>query len=189
MAKGSAYEREICKLLSKWWTHGEDDAVFWRSSQSGGRATQRAKSGKATFGSYGDIAAVNPIGQPLLQMFTLELKRGRSHGCPNDELDCRRTKKPKPFEQALMQVLEGARLSKSVSWMLISRRDGRESMAYVDRYAATLLPTIFTGPTTRFDVQMACGQYQFVGLRLAEFLERVRPESIVETLSFLRPKP
>ena len=42
--KGGAWEREFSKYLSLWITEGERDDVFWRSSQSGGRATQRAKS-------------------------------------------------------------------------------------------------------------------------------------------------
>ncbi len=132
MAKGSQFERDIARQLSLWWTDGKDDAVFWRTSQSGGRATQRGKKGQHTFGHYGDISAVNPIGQPLVQFFTIELKRGRSHGCPNDLFDCRPSTKPKPFEQALLQAMDAARRAGTPHWLLISRRDGRQSMAYFD---------------------------------------------------------
>jgi hypothetical protein len=76
--KGSAFERTISKQLSLWWTEGERDDVFWRSTQSGGRATQRAKSGKTTASSYGDIAPLDSIGKPFTDYFCIELKRGYS---------------------------------------------------------------------------------------------------------------
>jgi len=43
MAKGSSFEREICTILSKWWTNNERDDVFWRTAGSGARATTRSK--------------------------------------------------------------------------------------------------------------------------------------------------
>ena len=76
--KGSAFEREISKRLSLWWTDDEQEDVFWRSDQSGGRATQRAKQGKSTSNSYGDLACISPIGQPFIDQFCVELKRGYS---------------------------------------------------------------------------------------------------------------
>lgn len=131
--KGSQFERQICKRLSAWWAPGRDD-VFWRSSQSGGRATQRAKSGKSTFGSYGDIAAVDPIGAPLIKVFTIELKRGKSHGCPTDLIDLPTGLKPQPFEKTLRQVMRSAEQAGSISWLIISQRDRRLCMVYGDWY-------------------------------------------------------
>ena len=79
--KGSQFEREICKTLSRWWTQDIEnprDDVFWRTSQSGGRATERMKKGKTTAYSYGDVTMVDPIGQPFIDSCLLELKRGYS---------------------------------------------------------------------------------------------------------------
>ena len=74
--KGSAFERQICKELSLWWTYEDRDDIFWRTSNSGGRAIRRSKKKKQTFGQYGDIQAVDPIGQPLMDVLTFELKCG-----------------------------------------------------------------------------------------------------------------
>ena len=74
--KGSSFEREIAKKLSLWWTEGERDDVFWRTSQSGGRSTTRAKSGKTTAGSAGDLTYLDEIGKPFIDTFLIELKRG-----------------------------------------------------------------------------------------------------------------
>lgn len=77
-SKGGSFERQVSKELSLWWTEQERDDIFWRSSQSGGRATVRGRKGKSTAGSYGDITALDPIGEPLIANFCLELKRGYS---------------------------------------------------------------------------------------------------------------
>jgi len=135
--KGSSFEREICKKLSEWWSDAVEgtprDDLFWRASQSGGRATQRAKSGKRTAGSYGDIAAVDPVGAPLLKVFTLELKRGRSHGDIGDMLDIPLTGyKKRPFEKTLEQAVGSHKLAGSMSWLLISQRDRRRCLVIGD---------------------------------------------------------
>ena len=76
MAKGSQFERDICRELSIWWTQGERDDIFWRTSGSGARATTRAKKGDATANSAGDIGYLDEIGKPFLDYFMVELKRG-----------------------------------------------------------------------------------------------------------------
>jgi len=75
-SKGSSFEREVCKQLSLWWTKGEREDIFWRTAGSGARATTRAKSGKTTARSYGDVIAIDPIGDPLIKEVTIEIKRG-----------------------------------------------------------------------------------------------------------------
>jgi hypothetical protein len=184
MGKGSSYEREICKQLSKWWTDGSRDDVFWRSSQSGGRATQRAKHGLRTYGAYGDIAAVDPIGEPLLKLFTIELKRGRSHGCPNDLLDCRPSTVAKPFECALVQAIDASKRAQSRYWMLVSRRDGRQSMVFLPWMVRTDLPNLLSGPFAVFDLLLCSSNapLRFVGLKLDDFLRRVSPKDICKSL-------
>src|SRR5271166_5739903 len=90
MAKGSQFERDICRKLSLWWTQDQsppNDAVFWRTSNSGGRATTRKKLGKKTKGQYGDITAIDPIGQPLIDFVTIEIKRGYNKASIIDLLD------------------------------------------------------------------------------------------------------
>ena len=74
--KGSAYERLTCKELSKWWSFGKWDDVFWRTSQSGGRATSRMKKGIRTADSYGDVMAIREEGKPLTKETFIEIKRG-----------------------------------------------------------------------------------------------------------------
>jgi len=72
--KGGAFEREVAVTLSKWWSGGARDDVFWRTAGSGGRATVRRKKGKATRFSSGDITFTDPIGRPLIELFNIECR-------------------------------------------------------------------------------------------------------------------
>lgn len=71
--KGSAFERDICKQLSKWVTHGKRADVFWRTAMSGGRSTVAQKKGKVVRQS-GDICAVSHEGVPFLSDWYVECK-------------------------------------------------------------------------------------------------------------------
>lgn len=74
-AKGSAFERGVCKELSIWVTKGKRDDVFWRSSISGGRATVRFnKRGAITEHQAGDICAVHPDGHVFTAYWFVECK-------------------------------------------------------------------------------------------------------------------
>lgn len=73
-AKGSSFEREICKDLSLWITGGGRDDIFWRSAMSGGRASVAFKKGGSNISQTGDICAVDPIGDPMVKKFFIECK-------------------------------------------------------------------------------------------------------------------
>ena len=132
-SKGSAFEREICKKLSMWWTDGKRDDVFWRSSNSGGRATMRAKSGKRTHGHCGDIAAVDPIGAPLTSLVTLELKRGYTGTSFADVIDKPAHAKQNMFEAFVEQAETASVLSGSQFWALITRRNKKIALIFIPK--------------------------------------------------------
>lgn len=136
MAKGSNFEREICKDLSRWWTQDEDrDDVFWRSSNSGGRATVRGRKGKKTYGHAGDIAAVDPIGEPLLKFVTIEVKRGYSSHTFAALLDRPKKAAQQTWEAWIQQAIEAHERSGSFSWMIIAKRDQRERIVMMSTAA------------------------------------------------------
>ena len=182
--KGGNFEREICRTLSKWWTHGKRDDVFWRSSQSGGRATLRFKKGKSTFGSYGDIAATDPIGGPLLKFATIELKRGSSHGTPWDLFESPITNAVRPFEAALHQARSSSKQAGSLGWMLIARRDRKAAILYMERDLCIRLGP-FAIPCVRYRMQINrkddfSETFYFYAFVLENWLRIVTPEEIIE---------
>jgi hypothetical protein len=181
-------------MLSLWWSkglgHTPTDDIFWRSSQSGGRATQRAKSGKDTYGSWGDIAAVNPSGLDLLKLVTIELKRGYDKGTPWELLDAAPTTAQRPFEKALLQAERCAIRAGSVGWMLVHRRDRKRAMAYLSRPVFNLLRNSFApSGVVRFDLSINVGgkrapvRMRFVGMPLELFLTVVSPAVISALVS------
>ncbi len=131
MAKGSSFERQICKELSQWWTDGERDDIFWRTAGSGAMAKTRSKKKRSTFGQYGDVQATDPIGQPLIDLFTIELKRGYSKSTFFDLFDKSKTAAQQQWDKFICQVLEDTRNSTSFYWMLICKRDRREPVILV----------------------------------------------------------
>lgn len=76
-AKGSAYERQICKALSLWVSSGKAVDIFWRSAMSGGRATVSNRKG-VSVRQAGDITAVAPEGHALTDRFYIECKHVQS---------------------------------------------------------------------------------------------------------------
>jgi len=183
--KGSQFERDICRQLSTWWTYGEQDDVFWRSSQSGGRATVRARKGLRTAGSYGDIAALDPIGEPLIKTFTIELKRGNSHGNPADLLDCTGDPKCNSFVKTLIQAEEAHKRAKSKSWLIILKRDFKHPVVFfpsdLTGDGGTLFharPSLYRSPVFRFRVM----HLDFMGSHLDKFLHAVDPATVAEAI-------
>jgi hypothetical protein len=139
MAKGGAFEREVCNKLSDWWTGHPDSSVFWRTANSGGRATVRRLKGKQTAGHCGDIGAVDSVGTDLIKVVTIEVKRGYSKEVFSDLLDYPKKLKPGIFEGFIVQAKTAAETAGTPYWMLIHRRDRREPTVYVPREFYTAL--------------------------------------------------
>jgi len=175
-SKGSEFERHVCRQLSHWWTNNERDDIFWRTSQSGGRATFRAQKGKKTFGGYGDITAIDPIGLPLTRLWTIELKCGKSHGTPDELLEKRKRKgKPSPFEKTLEQAYQSSLDAKSVGWWIISKRDYHPALVFVDWETAKLLKDVWK---LCFHTKYHYG-WRFVGCQFEDLLEYLDPANVV----------
>lgn len=56
--KGSKFERDIARRLSRWISNGKREDLLWRTSQSGGRATYAKMRGKDVR-QVGDLCAVD----------------------------------------------------------------------------------------------------------------------------------
>ena len=76
--KGSKFEREVCKLLSLWWSNQKDEDIFYRTAGSGARATVRRKQGKRTADSAADMMSTHESGKPLTKACLFEMKSGYS---------------------------------------------------------------------------------------------------------------
>jgi hypothetical protein len=144
MSKGPAFEREFAKTLSLWWTGGKHDDVFWRSHGSGARATSRQKTGKATRGQYGDITFTHPIGAPLIDLLTIELKKGYVKTTFANTLDRlpAHFKNPEPWTEWYLKTVNSHRLAGSAAWMIVTRRTNRVTLVF--------MPTSFVRTLVRY---------------------------------------
>jgi hypothetical protein len=181
--KGNAFERCICKQLSLWWSDGKSDAIFWRSHASGGWANHRAQKGLKTHGNHGDITAIDPSGNPLVQFWTIELKRGAAHKDPAELIECPFTPVQKPFEAVIEQVVQSHVAAGSHGWMIISRKDHRQAVCYIDIESARLVcgrvpaPKVFYNLAVKYNMGLL--KVKFFGCPLENFLRSVSPGQIV----------
>jgi hypothetical protein len=171
MAKGADFERDISRTLSLWWSHGERDDIFWRTSMSGGRATVRRKAGKATAYQAGDITATDPIGAPLIKATVIELKRGYGRYCVLDTLDSRNVTTT-VLGGFIAQVQEELKQAGIRNFLLICKRDGRSPFVLFP--APVNCAGLFTDevPTIRYTT--ASNTYMIISLK--DFLS-VSPET------------
>lgn len=186
-AKGSSYEREICKQLSLWWTGGAREDIFWRSSGSGARAKVRGRAGRDTAGQHGDIAATDPIGAPFIKAFTVELKRGYSEHTVQDMMDKLPGAGVQPYENFFAQTIESHQQAGSYSWLLITRRDRRSAMVWLpmlvyrdlcSHYIFKHRPCPYVGMRVSVRCQNKVLLVNVCGMVLGDFLAEVTPDIV-----------
>ena len=175
-AKGGAFERFISKTLSMWWTDGVRDDIFWRSSSSGGRATQRATKNKTTFGQYGDIQYTDPIGKPLIDLCVIELKTGYNNQSPYDMLE--KTKASCVYYEWVGNLVEGARCGHAPYWLLIHKRDQRQPIVCMNNDLYFQLPLEDYEEIPIAYIVGAHKPFAINCIRLGDFLTYVRPKHI-----------
>lgn len=142
--KGSNFEREVCKKLSLWWSGNERDDIFWRTSGSGARATTRSKRRKKTYGQYGDIAADDPIGEPLTKLMTIEVKRGYSNESFANLIENTEHAFAKPclYFQFIQQAQKESEQANTYGWMIIAKRDKRMPIVILPYHLYNLLRSV-----------------------------------------------
>lgn len=182
--KGSAFEREVCKTLSLWWSGGVDDSLFWRTAMSGGRATVRAKKGKMTRAHCGDITAVDDAGSTLTKLITFELKRGYNRGTLSDLVDKPDRARPSILEQFIVQAMTAAKHANTPYWMIIHKRDQKRILVH---YPLKLhvawsrsVNSLFHYPasTTRFSLKTGT-KVAFVSYPFDDFTSLVLPGHLI----------
>jgi len=185
--KGSSFEREICKQLSLWWTYGKSNDIFWRTAGSGAMAKTRSKTGNRAFGQYGDIQATDPQGQRLIDLCSIELKRGYSKNTFADVIDKANNAAQQIFESFIEQAVLDSYNSNARTWMLITKRDRREALVFIpyDFYKKLKnITSLIRGTYVCLHFEgIDARDYKIFGIPLTEFLETVKPSYIKKLAS------
>jgi hypothetical protein len=178
-SKGTTYERTICQLLSHWWTNDEESSIFWRTATSGGRATSRHKKGQKTRNQVGDICATDPIGQPLLDLVTLELKKGYSSHTIMSIIDETSKAGGGLYREWLEKLMAQHQQAGTPYWLLIVKRDRREAMVYMPWELGTKLNCDDLNPHIIVCAYLNKKEEYIMGCHLEAFLSHVQPSQII----------
>ena len=146
-AKGSQFEREICRLLSKWWTSSARDDIFYRTGASGGRATSRAVKGASTANSAGDVGYLDADGEPLLKAFTFELKKGYPAVSIVRLIDNPLAVKSDNLAGWFAQAEAESKLASSLSWVVIHSSPRKPTLIYLPAIAHLKLMELSSEPS------------------------------------------
>lgn len=195
MSKGSQFERDLCYELSRWWTRKKNRLVFWRTSNSGGGATVRARKGIKNKSHAGDITSTEKTSRPLTRLITMELKigytakKGKKKQSANIHDLVDRVKQQSLYEDWIIQAVNAAHRADTPYWMLIHHRDRRRTMAFFPSvlYAKFWTLGCFTQTPTPFvslmvKVGMENLTIPIVGMELRRFLGHVDPEDVKQLL-------
>ncbi len=189
-AKGGAAERDICCTLSRWWSGDEGCTdLFWRTASSGGRATTRAKKQKTTRGHNGDICATCPEAKPLIDLVTIEIKRGYNSRSIMDLLDRSPSAATQLYEEWFLQADRERKESGSKSWLVICKRDRRETLVFFPGELGTLLCDAGAklrqgrcSPWLSMEFRLDDRWWSVDGTRLGEFLRTVDAPCVLRAL-------
>jgi len=129
-SKGSRFERDVAKQLSLWWSGGQRDDIFYRSSSSGARATCRAVKNKNTANSAGDLSYLDASGKPFLECVAVEIKAGYK-GATIPKIFS--AKKPELYD-FFDQAQESAIQANVPGWLVIHKQDFQPTMVYMNSW-------------------------------------------------------
>lgn len=192
MGKGNQWERDISRELSLWWTHGEDDDVFWRVRASGARATQRKKQqGKDTTNQEGDIMAVDYRGLALTTTAVVELKKGYNECGLLPIIDKLTGNKDPIIMQFLDQVVSSCGVNSHGELrkqpILIIKRDRKKAvvattLAFFDRFASDEVFDLYHTIELHLKLDyLIGGGLDFIFMELEAFKQYCNPDDIEET--------
>lgn len=130
--KGSSWEREICKFLSKWIQGEEKPYLFWRGRGSGSTFTKDDLVGESF---AGDIYPVRDEGKWLLNYFVIECKNGYPKASIDKHL---KYNKNDDIYDFWLQVNSDCKKVKK-SPMLVYRKKGQNPWLGINKHTKNLL--------------------------------------------------
>lgn len=167
-AKGSGYERTICKMLTKWLTGKEKPYVYWRSPSSGALATITAQNPNLT----GDIISVLPEGNFLTDIFSIEVKAGYPKSSFNKFFkDIKNNELMQFWEQSLKDCVQSKKEP-----MVLYKKDRKEPLIFLNEHIKNHFPKL---EDVNYFVINVCNQ-RICCLNMSEFFTNVSPDDILK---------
>ena len=176
MRKGSSFEKEICKQLSLWFSHDEREDLFYRTAGSGARSTSRAKRGKTTANSAGDIGYLDASGKPLMEAITFELKCGYNNTDTTSLIDTAPGRKRPQLLEFIEQAVDSAKNAQSKYWAVIHKRNGKQALIHFPMSMWQQIQELVVNRGNLQITYVSADVHEIVSMPFATFLKIVPPE-------------
>lgn len=144
---GNNFQWEICKKLSL--AVSDKNDIFQPTPSSGARGTQRKKTQETQATQHGDITYENPIGKPLIDIWSIECKSGygriketklgvtKTNWCL---LDCIEGDSQNPkFLEFWLQALEDAEASNREPVLIFRRNNKQPCIVFREEYVLNVM--------------------------------------------------
>jgi hypothetical protein len=176
MRKGSGFERTVCRQLSLWFSRGKNEDLFYRTAGSGARSTARAKKGKTTANSAGDIGYLDAAGKPLIEAITFELKCGYNNIDTTSLIDTAPRRKRPQLLEFIEQAVDSAKNAQSKYWAVIHKRNGKQALIQFPMSMWQQIQELFVNRSNLQITYVSADVHEIVSMPFATFLEIVPPE-------------
>jgi hypothetical protein len=144
---GNNFQWEVCKKLSL--SVSDRDDIFQPTPSSGARGTQRKKKQETQATQHGDITYEDPIGKPLIDIWSMECKSGYGRVKETKQgitktnwclLDCIEGDSQNPkFIEFWLQALEDAEASNREPVLIFRRNKKQACIAFRKSYVKSVL--------------------------------------------------
>ena len=166
-AKGSGYERTICKMLTKWYSGKDKPYIWWRSPSSGGLATITAQNPDLT----GDIISVSPDGNFLTDIFSIEIKAGYPKSSFNKFFKGVKNNEILQFwEQSMRDCIKNNKEP-----MVIYKKDRQEALIFITEKIKNMLSVLES--LDYFIIKS--GDQKICCMKMTDFFTNVIPDDII----------
>jgi hypothetical protein len=179
--KGSAWERQVGKLLSLWLTNAERGDIFSRNVLSGGAFTLAEAAGKISSRAPGDLMAAHPLAFNFLSRFSVECKHLANIGLEAYLLDPR-------AQTSLGQIISlASRQAKHIKleYMIVAKQNNREAIVMIDGDVGEKMMRCLRAKRGRISLS-PMHHYLHRGsicmLRFCDMLSFIDPEKLLEGL-------
>lgn len=171
-AKGSNYEREVCKVLSLWLSDGAQSDLFTRNILSGGAYTRR----HSDRGMPGDLAASHPLSHAFLERYFIECKHHRNLGL-GDFLyhGMQRTAFGKIVGKCIEQSADAKRY-----YLIVAKQNNRDALVFLPRTPGDLLTVRLRKQSRVRVLYHALHGGNVFCMRLSDFVAFVPPDAMMQ---------
>ena len=177
--KGSAYEREVGRLLSRWLTYDERADIFSRNVLSGGGFTRAEQAGAVTSRMPGDLMPAHPLAFAFMATFSVECKHLRDIGLEAYLWD-------PVYKSPLAQIITLAERQAhgiGLHYFVTAKQNHRTALLFVSKQVGNIMMECTRRRGGAFPMYHRVHRQRVFIMRLEDMLAAVDPTTLLERLN------